>query len=120
MRVASIETRTYRYPLDPPFRAAWDPVPRDSQDATLVIVTADDGSRGYSSGGDGLPDRPLLERLLRDVDPRQTDTVQRICETVDFHGGRPWAVEVACWDLTGRVAGRPLWQMLGGRHERLL
>ena len=120
MRVASIETRTYRYPLDPPFRAAWDPVPRAGQDATLVIVTADDGSRGYASGGDGLPDRAVLERLLRDTDPRQTDTVQRICETVDFHGGRPWAVEIACWDLAGRDAGTPLWRMLGGRQERLL
>src|SRR5436305_1679832 len=120
MRVASIETRSYRHPLDPPFQAAWDPTPRDVQDSTLVIVTADDGSRGYASGGDGLPDRALLERFLRDVDLRQTDTVQRICETVDFHGGRPWAVEIACWDLAGRDEGRPLWQMLGGRHERLL
>src|SRR5438094_5419697 len=120
MRVASIETRSYRHPLHPPFRAAWHPTPRDFQDSTLVIVTADDGSRGYASGGDGLPDRALLERLLRDVDPRQTENVQRICETVDFHGGRPWAVEVACWDLAGRAAGRPLWQLLGGRQERLL
>jgi hypothetical protein len=40
--------------------------------------------------------------------------VQRTCETVDFHGGRPWAVEVACWDLAGRAAGTPVWQLLGG------
>jgi D-galactarolactone cycloisomerase len=120
MRIVSVETRSYRYPLDPPFRAAWDPVPRVAQEATLVIVTADDGSRGYASGGDGLPDRALLERLLETVDPRDTDTVQRICETVDFHGGRPWAVEIACWDLAGRASGRPLWQLLGGRRPRLL
>ena len=120
MRIASIETRTYRHPLDPPFRAAWDPVPRSAQEATLVIVTADDGSTGYASGGDGLPDRAVLERLLREVDPRDSELVQRICETVDFHGGRPWAVEIACWDLAGRVLGEPVWQLLGGRQERLL
>ncbi len=40
--------------------------------------------------------------------------MQRTCETVDFHGGRPWAVEVACWDLAGRAAGMPVWQLLGG------
>lgn len=114
MRIVSIETRSYRHPFDPPFRAAWDPVPRASQDATLVIVTADDGTAGYASGGDGLPDRELLERLLRGVDPRDNSSVQRTCETVDFHGGRPWAVEVACWDLTGRAAGMPVWQLLGG------
>ncbi|MDX6522634.1 MAG: hypothetical protein QOI17_147 [Gaiellales bacterium] len=120
MRIVSVETRSYRHPFDPPFRAAWDPVPRAAQEATLVIVTADDGSRGYASGGDGLPDRALLERLLSAVDPRDTDTVQRICETVDFHGGRPWAVEVACWDLAGRASDTPLWQMLGGGRPRLL
>src|SRR4051812_40992611 len=119
MRIVSIETRRYRHPFDPPFRAAWDPVPRASQDATLVIVTADDGTAGYASGGDGLPDRELLERLLRGVDPRDNDSVQGTCETVDFHGGRPWAVEIACWDLAGRAAGAPVWEMAGGRQPRL-
>ena len=47
------------------------------------------------------------------------ERVRGICETVDFHGGRPWAVEVACWDLVGRALGEPLWRLLGGRRERL-
>ena len=25
MRITGIETRQYRFPLDPPFKAAWDP-----------------------------------------------------------------------------------------------
>ena len=119
MRIVSVETRTYRHPFDPPFRAAWDPVPRTSQEATLVIVTADDGTAGYAGGGDGLPDRALLERLLNGTDPRDTETVGRICETVDFHGGRPWAVEIACWDLAGRAAGEPVWKLLDGDGRRL-
>ena len=44
MRIVSIETRSYRYPLDPPFRAAWDPSRARHQDATLVLVTSDDGT----------------------------------------------------------------------------
>ena len=52
MRIAAIETRRYRYPLDPPFSAAWDPIPREHQDATLVIVRSDDGLEGYASGDD--------------------------------------------------------------------
>ena len=46
--------------------------------------------------------------------------VRSICETVDFHGGRPWAVEVAVWDLVGRSLGEPLWRLLGGRSESLV
>ena len=119
MRIASIETRRYRYPLDPPFSAAWDPEPRAHQDATIVIVRSDDGVEGYASG-DGVPDRDLLERLLVGCDPEEGDAVHGIVETVDFHCGRNWTVEVAVWDLVGRAHDEPLWRLLGGDRERLV
>ena len=118
MRIAAIETRHYRYPLDPPFSAAWDPEPRTFQDATIVIVRSDDGAEGYASG-DGLPDRELLERLLVGRNPEDTSGVHGILETVDFHHGRNWTLEVAVWDLLGRAAGQPLWQLLGGSRGRI-
>src|SRR2546423_715866 len=43
MRIGSIETRRYAFPLEPPLRVAWDPVPRTEQEATVVIVRSDDG-----------------------------------------------------------------------------
>ena len=117
MRIASIETRVYRCPLDPPFTAAWDPVPRTHQDATVVIVRSDDGVEGYASG-DALPDRELLERLLvgRELDPTE---IHGVLETVDFHHGRNWTLEVAVWDLLGRAEGKPLWKLLGGERDRI-
>jgi D-galactarolactone cycloisomerase len=119
MRIASIETRRYRYPLDPPFSPAWDPVPREHQDATLVIVRSDEGLEGYASG-DALPDREVLERSLVGLDPLRTEVVRAVCETVDFHGARPWTLEVAVWDLVGKALELPVWRLLGGRNERLL
>ena len=119
MQISGIETREYAIPFDPPFRAAWDPVPRVKQEATVVIVHTDEGVSGYASG-DALPDRELLERLLVGVDPLRTEVVREVCETVDFHSGRPWTVEVAVWDLVGRILDTPCWQLLGGRSERLL
>ncbi len=120
MRITGIEARRYAIGFDPPFRAAWDPVPRASQEATVVLVHTDEGLTGVSSGGDGLPDREVLERLLVGLDPLRTEIVREVCETVDFHGGRPWAVEVAIWDLVGKALGQPVWMLLGGRNERLL
>lgn len=119
MRISSIETRRYRVPLDPPFRAAWDPVPRGHQEATLVGVHAGDGLTGWASG-DHLPDRAVLESLLAGRDPFRTELVRELAETVDFHGGRCWIVEAAVWDLIGKAAGQPVWKLLGGRSDRLL
>jgi D-galactarolactone cycloisomerase len=118
-RIAGVEVRRYAIDLDPPFRAAWDPVPRASVEATLVIVRSEEGVAGYASGDD-VPDAALLERLLVGVDALRTEAIREIFETVDFHGGRPWTVEVAIWDLVGRSLGQPLWRLLGGRSERLL
>jgi D-galactarolactone cycloisomerase len=119
VRIAAIEVRRYAFPLEPPFRAAWDPAPRRTAEASLVIVRSDEGLEGYASG-DSLPDAALLERLLAGLDPRRPEVVRELCETVDFHGGRPWTAEVATWDLAGRALGEPLWRLLGGRSERLL
>lgn len=118
MRITGIETRQYRFPLDPPFKAAWDPVPRRQVDDTLVVVHSDEGLCGYGSGSP-IPDRPLLEELLKGVDPLRTEVVREICETIDFHASRPWPVEVAVWDLVGRALDQPLWRLLGGRRDRL-
>ena len=119
MRIAAVEVRRYGMALDPPFRAAWDPVPRTRAEAALVIVRADDGSAGYASGGDP-PAGAALERLLVGLDPRRTEVVRELCETADFHGARPWTAEVAVWDLAARSLGEPLWRLLGGRAERML
>jgi L-alanine-DL-glutamate epimerase-like enolase superfamily enzyme len=118
VRIASIETRRYRYPLDPPFAAAWDPVPRTHQDATIAIVRSDDGVEGYASGDD-VPDRELLERLLAGTPATDSERIHGILETVDFHHGRNWVVEVAIWDLVGRARGEPLWRLLGGARDRI-
>ena len=118
MHIAALEARRYRYPLEPPFAAAWDPTPRTHQDATIAVVRTDDGLEGYASG-DALPDRELLEHHLVGIDPEDTDAVHGIVETVDFHHGRNWIVEVAVWDLVGRAHNQPLWRLLGGDRDRI-
>jgi len=120
VRITAVERRLYRFPLEPPFRAAWDPTPRVHQDATVVLVGTDEGLTGVASGGDGLPDLDALQAFLVGLDPMRTEVVREVCETIDLHGGRPWAAEVAVWDVVGKALGQPLWRLLGGRNERLL
>ncbi|HXF99036.1 MAG TPA: mandelate racemase/muconate lactonizing enzyme family protein [Gaiellaceae bacterium] len=119
MRIAAVEARRYRYPLEPPFAAAWDPQPRRHQEATVVVVRSDEGLEGYASGDD-LPDRALLERLLVGRRAEEVEEAHAILETVDFHHGRNWTLEVALFDLLARARGVPLHELLGARRERLL
>jgi len=46
VKITSIRLDRMRLPLDPPFHAAWDPVPRRHFDATLVTVETDEGVTG--------------------------------------------------------------------------
>ena len=67
-RITAIEVRRYRYPLDPPFRAAWDPVPRTAQDAEIVSVHTDEGVVGHASG-DRLPDADVYAKWYAHTHP---------------------------------------------------
>ena len=119
LRIAAVEVRRYALELEPPFVAAWDPVPRRRIEANVVVVRSGDGLEGYASGGEP-PDAALLERLLVGVDPRRTEVVRELLESADPHGGRLWTAEVAAWDLAARALDEPLWRLLGGRSDRLV
>ncbi|MGH8924268.1 MAG: mandelate racemase/muconate lactonizing enzyme family protein [Acidimicrobiia bacterium] len=117
MKITKLEARSYRYPLNPPFRAAWDPNPRHSFGETIVAVHTDDGISGYC-GGAVVPDLELLGSLLLGHRADEPERILAICQTTDFHGGRNWTVEVAVWDALARAAAKPLWQFLGGAQDR--
>lgn len=118
MKITSIEARSYRLPLDPPFVAAWDPRPRTSFAETIVLVDTDMGVRGIA-GGAPVPDLELLASLLVDRPVPDEEHVAALLATVDFHHGRNWTVEVAVHDALARAAGAPLWQYLGGSRTSI-
>jgi len=105
-------------PLDPPFDAAWDPVPRTSFTATIVKVSTDEGIVGYGSGDtmDGL--EPFTELFLGQ-DPFAIARHVRALETVSFHAGRYWPLEAAIWDVIGKALGVPVAHLFGGALDGL-
>lgn len=117
MNIDSIEVSHYRLPLDPPFRAAWDPKPRTSHTATLVRVRAGD-YEGVGSG-DAMLGFAGCEAYFVGRDVFEIERHVRILDNLQFHYGRMWPLEVALWDLMGQVTGRPLWQLVGGRDRRV-
>lgn len=115
--IDAIEIRHYRIPLDPPFRASWDPNPRTTFTNTVVRVRAGD-YEGVGSG-DAMLGFPGHEHLFIGQDPFAIERHVRLLDNLQFHYGRAWPLEVALWDLMGQIAGQPVWKLLGGRSRRV-
>lgn len=118
MRITDITFERLRLPLDPPFHAAWDPLPRTRFDSTLVRVHTDVGLVGIGSG-DAMTGLGEYTHLFAGEDPRRLARHARVLETIEFHAGRPWPLEAALWDLTGQALGVPCATLLGGATDRL-
>lgn len=113
MKITAIKLRRLRLPLDPPFRAAWDPVPRARFDATVVRVETDEGLVGIGSGDtmDGF--EPYMELFIGKNAMHMSRHV-RALETISFHAGRYWPLEAALWDIVGQATGQPVSVLFGG------
>jgi L-alanine-DL-glutamate epimerase-like enolase superfamily enzyme len=112
MKITDITLDRLRLRLDPPLRAAWDPEPRRFFDATIVRVHTDDGVTGIGSG-DTMAGFDAVKHLFVGEDPLDIVRHVKAIETANFHGGRYWPLEVALWDLIGKVAGLPVATLFG-------
>ena len=118
MKITAIRLTRMRLPLDPPFYAAWDPVPRRHFDATLVRVETDEGITGYGSG-DTMDGFEPFESLFTGRDPLSIADHVKTIESIGFHAGRYWPLEAALWDIAGQVTGQPVSVLFGGASRRL-
>jgi L-alanine-DL-glutamate epimerase-like enolase superfamily enzyme len=118
VKITSIRLDRMRLPLDPPFHAAWDPVPRRHFDATLVRVQTDEGITGYGSG-DSMDGFEPFASLFIGTDPLAIAQQVRRLETISFHAGRYWPLEAALWDILGQACGQPVATLFGGSADRL-
>lgn len=118
MKITKISLDRLRLMLDPPFRAAWDPVPRQHFDATVVRVHTDEGLVGVGSG-DTMDGFEAFESLFLGLDPTQISRHVRAIETINFHAGRFWPLEAALWDLIGQINGVPVSALFGNVTSRI-
>ena len=112
-RIASIAISHHRLPLTPPFHASWDTKPRVHFDATIVRVTTDTGLEGVASG-DLMVGFAGHESLFVGEDALAIERHYRVLSHIDFHYGRCWPLDLALWDLAGKITGQPCWKLLGG------
>ena len=118
MKITDITLDRLRLPLEPPLRAAWDPEPRRSFDATIVRVHTDAGPVGVGSG-DTMDGFEAFRDLFVGEDPLAIARHVRTLESCLHHGANYWPLEAALWDLAGQVAGLPVATLFGGTLDRV-
>jgi L-alanine-DL-glutamate epimerase-like enolase superfamily enzyme len=116
--IRAIDITHHRLAFHPPFRASWDSKPRLHLDATIVRVATDTGLVGYGSG-DKMVGFAGHEDLFVGQDPLAIERHYRVLSHIDFHYGRCWPLDLALWDLAGKIAGQPCWKLLGGLSNRV-
>jgi len=79
---------------------------------TYVQVHTDEGVTGIGSG-DTMDGFEAFKDLFLGQDPLDIVRHVKAIETANFHGGYYWPVEVALWDIIGKVAGLPVATLLG-------
>lgn len=145
VRIADIETHLVEVPLGRTYYTSNRPIERASQ--IMVKITTDDGVVGWGeSHGSPLPqvaaiiadelapmllgENPLeVERLWQMMFAR---TTARRSSRAEFSGaslpkgaGKPQTMaaigglDVALWDLAGKIYDTPVWRLLGGYRNRV-
>jgi L-alanine-DL-glutamate epimerase-like enolase superfamily enzyme len=118
MKITAIETSLFEPAWDDPFAA------RHRRTHAAIRVLTDEGLVGNSrTWGPGVK---LLEDYLAPAlvgeDPRNTERLWEKMTRVTREAGVQatgviGAVDVALWDLVGKAAGLPCWQLLGGYRD---
>lgn len=128
MKITEVETYILKSKLDRPFAYSQGWV--QGRSTVLVRIATDEGIEGWGetfSVGLQPPEiaaaaiNSALKPLIIGKDPRNTEVLwhDMYVKTRDYGRkgvvlGAISAVDIALWDICGKAAGLPLWQLLGG------
>ncbi len=119
-KIARIELFHVAVPLPATFYPSWIPgFPQSENRFTLIKVITDDGIEGFSAGPAMGKERSGLGELLGPylLGEEATDIglIQQRLREVSYLGWRNYWIEPAFWDIKGKMEGKPVCELLGGK-----
>lgn len=128
MHITKVELYTITLPLIEPFIVSYTAF--DTMPAIIIKVHTNTGVIGY---GESVPDEhvtgesvagahaALTHQLIPAVlgeDPRNIQQIHmKMNEALVLNGAAKAAIDIACYDILGKVSGLPIHALLGGRKE---
>lgn len=121
-RVARVEFYHFSVALPATFRPSWRPGYRQEENAcALVRLVTGDGAEGWSTGpavGGALEALGgMVGPVLLGEDATDVDRIQQLLREIGYGGWANWWVEPAFWDIKGKLAGRPVCELLGSPED---
>ena len=132
MKIASIEAVPVRIPLRPERRMISALGKHDVSEFVLVRLTTEDGLVGAGeatvtarwSGETVWGAQAIIEKMFGPIvigcDPEDIETISARMDAVAVGN---WfakaAIEMACWDVIGKAAAKPVYELLGGAVRSL-
>ena len=130
MKITSIKSHVLRY--DMPEELGYSQQFYASRTAHLVEVETDEGITGWGEcfgpGNVAIANKGIVEKVIQPMilgdDPLDRDVIwHKVYNLLRDHGqkGMPMqalsGVDIALWDIAGKVAGMPLHKLIGGAHR---
>lgn len=127
MKITKINVKQTEIPLKEPFRISLGVI--TSSHNALVEIQTDEGISGYGEGapalfinGDTLEGTEkairIIEKELIGTDPMDIEKIHCIMDRTIVHNpSAKAAIDIACYDLIGKITGKPLYKLLGGNSN---
>jgi glucarate dehydratase len=124
MRIVDFKTTVVTVPMEAPLR--WSLGVETGTTRTIVEMITDEGivGLGETYGGEGtVRSLEFLRPILKGADPFEIEKILKRLQVfcISYETFVPphavAAVEMACWDIMGKVLNRPVCALLGGKFR---
>ena len=118
MQITSIRTRQVDIPLPAPFHPAWAPGRVETQiQVAYVRIDTDAGIYGIAGHEFYGAEEQAVARIATYLVGEDPLRIEKHAGTLrylwPYFGTAVWFVELALWDILGKVAGLPVYKLLG-------
>ena len=125
-RTQEVANPVSRYPMLKPHRDLWRP----KWESAWCLATAEDGTWGLGPLWPAEPGAPVVEHLAQHLVGEDCLAIEKLADLM-FRLTKPYgtvglasyaisAIDLALWDLKGKLLGQPVYALLGGpQKERI-
>ncbi len=121
MKITGVTQHHVSHPLDGAFYPTWIPgYPQGTHEAEVFEIETDEGITGITASpsfAGGIDYEEVLALFLIGEDPHDIETITKKLESIHTIGPRSWHIELAMWDIIGKAADKPVYELLGGSAE---